>query len=40
MVEVIATDEFADFYWAMVATSERIWKGYLAEQKRGEHNEE
>ena len=29
-----------DFYTGMLATSERIWKEYLAEQKRGEHGEE
>jgi len=28
-----------DFYAAMVATSERIWRQYLAEQQRGEHEE-
>ncbi len=27
------------FYVKMVATSERIWKEYLAEQNRGEHDE-
>jgi hypothetical protein len=29
-----------DFYKEMVAKSERIWREYLAEQKRGEHDEE
>jgi len=28
------------FYKAMVATSERIWRQYLAEQQCGEHDEE
>ncbi len=28
------------FYTTMIVTSERIWKEYLAEQKRGEHDEE
>jgi hypothetical protein len=29
-----------DFYTAMINQSERLWKQYLAEQKRGEHDEE
>jgi hypothetical protein len=29
-----------DFYAEMVATSERIWRAYLAEQEHGEHDEE
>ena len=29
-----------DFYTEMIARSERIWQEYLAEQKRGEHDEE
>jgi hypothetical protein len=29
-----------DFYEQMIAASERIWKSYLAEQRRGEHHEE
>ena len=28
------------FYKAMVAHAGQIWEGYLAEQKRGEHDEE
>ena len=28
-----------DFYEEMIRKSERIWKDYLAEQKRGEHEE-
>jgi hypothetical protein len=30
----------SDFYKAMVTASERIWQQYLAEQQRGEHDEE
>jgi hypothetical protein len=30
----------AGFYAGMIATSERIWRQYLAEQARGEHDEE
>src|SRR5581483_1051663 len=29
-----------DFYVEMIASSEKIWKEYIAEQKRGEHEEE
>lgn len=29
-----------DFYRAMISQSDRIWKQYLAEQKRGDHDEE
>jgi hypothetical protein len=29
-----------DFYRRMIADSERIWKEYLAEQARGEHDDE
>jgi hypothetical protein len=29
-----------DFYETMIAQSESIWTEYLAEQKRGEHDEE
>ena len=29
-----------DFYDEMIAKSERIWSDYLAEQRRGEHDEE
>jgi hypothetical protein len=29
-----------DFYGSMVARTERIWRQYLAEQRRGEHEEE
>ena len=29
-----------DFYAQMTARSERIWREYLAEQERGEHDEE
>jgi hypothetical protein len=28
-----------DFYRDMITRSERIWKEYLAEQARGEHDE-
>ena len=28
-----------DFYEEMIRKSERLWKDYLAEQKRGEHEE-
>lgn len=29
-----------DFYAAMIATSEKIWREYIAEHRRGEHEEE
>ncbi len=29
-----------DFYAAMINKSERLWKQYLAEHKRGDHDEE
>jgi len=29
-----------DFYKRMIAVSERIWKEYLAEQARGEHDDD